>query len=219
MKHCCRRGARAARAAVAPASAEPSAALDLRVRRADVSAAPDKARIDAGVTSEAKTAREATDANNAAMGEVMMALKGASIDEHDFHTSRMSLQPHMRRPHRRAVHNAITGYRASNRVSMRLRDATKVAGTIDALVGAGANEIGGINFVVSEPSKALDEARARPLPTPAARPNLCKGRWRDARRALQHFRRRPGPPPVFRGKMAAPMAIMRRWRRASRRCR
>jgi uncharacterized protein YggE len=56
---------------------------------------------------------------------------------------------------------AIAGYRASNRVTVRVRDVTKAASVIDTLVGAGANEIGGINFVVSQASKLLDEARER----------------------------------------------------------
>src|SRR3954454_18284065 len=60
---------------------------------ANVSVAPDEARIDGGVTTEAKTAREASDANNAAMGKVLLALKGAGIDEKDYQTSRLSLQP------------------------------------------------------------------------------------------------------------------------------
>lgn len=50
---------------------------------ATVSVAPDQAQIDGGVTSEAKTAREASDANNSAMGKVLLALKGAGIDEKD----------------------------------------------------------------------------------------------------------------------------------------
>ena len=57
----------------------------------------------------------------------------------------------------------ITGYRASNRVTVRIRDVTKVASTLDALVAAGANEIGGINFIVSQESKPLDEARVQAL--------------------------------------------------------
>ena len=57
----------------------------------------------------------------------------------------------------------ITGYRASNRVTIRIRDVTKVAATIDALVAAGANEIGGINFMVSQESKALDDARVKAI--------------------------------------------------------
>jgi uncharacterized protein YggE len=144
----------------APAQAEvmPPAAISV-TGEATVSVPPDLAQIDAGVTSEAKTAREASDANNAAMGKVLLALKGAGIEEKDFQTSRLSLQPQSA-PNRTGP-SAIVGYRASNRVTIRLRDVTKVANVIDTLVGAGANEIGGINFMVSQASKLLDEARER----------------------------------------------------------
>ena len=60
---------------------------------ASVSVPPDLAQIDGGVTSDGKTAREASDTNNAAMGKVLLALKGAGIDEKDYQTSRLSLQP------------------------------------------------------------------------------------------------------------------------------
>ena len=126
---------------------------------ATVSVPPDLAQVDGGVTSEAKTAREASEANNAAMGKVLQALKGAGIEEKDIRTSRLSLQPQSA-PNRSGP-AAIAGYRASNRVTVRVRDVTKVASVIDTLVGAGANEIGGINFVVSQASKLLDEARER----------------------------------------------------------
>src|SRR3977135_661382 len=124
---------------------------------ATISVAPDQAQIDGGVTSEAKTAREASDANNAAMGKVLLALKSAGVDEKDYQTSRLSLQPQSA-PNRSGP-AAIVGYRASNRVTIRLRDVTKVASTIDTLAGAGANEVGGINFSVSQASKLLDETR------------------------------------------------------------
>jgi uncharacterized protein len=128
---------------------------------ATVSVPPDLAVIDGGVTSEAKTAREASDANNAAMGKVLLALKGAGIDEKDFQTSRLSLQP--QNAANRPGPPAIVGYRASNRVTIRLRDVSKVASVIDTLVAAGANDIGGINFMVSTASKLLDEAREQAI--------------------------------------------------------
>src|SRR5258705_12747502 len=115
---------------------------------ATVSVAPDQAQIDAGVTSEAKTAREASDANNAAMGKVLLALKGAGIEEKDYQTSRLSLQPESA-PNRSSGPATIVGYRASNRVTIRLRDVSKVASVIDTVVGAGANDIRGINFTLS----------------------------------------------------------------------
>jgi uncharacterized protein YggE len=128
---------------------------------AQISVPPDLAQIDAGVSTEAKTAREASEANNAAMGRVLLALKGAGIDEKDFQTSRLSLQPQYA-PNRSGP-NAVVGYRAANRVTIKLRDVTKVAGTIDILVGAGANELGGINFMVSSASKLLDDAREQAI--------------------------------------------------------
>ena len=144
----------------APALAQviPPAAISV-TGEATVSVPPDLAQIDGGVTSEAKTAREASEANNAAMGKVLQALKGAGIEEKDIQTARLSLQPQSA-PNRSGP-SAIAGYRASNRVTIRVRDVTKVASVIDTLVGAGANEIGGINFVVSQASKLLDEARER----------------------------------------------------------
>jgi uncharacterized protein len=172
---------------------------------ATVSVAPDQAQIDAGVTSEAKTAREASEANNAAMGKVLLALKGAGLEEKDYQTSRLSLQPQYAQ--NRTGPSAITGYRAGNRVSIKLRDVTKVANVIDTLVGAGANEIGGIHFVVSQASKLLDEAREKAVA--------------DARRKAEIYAKAAGVTlgeplgiseegaavPVFRGKVAAPMAL------------
>src|SRR5262249_528898 len=128
---------------------------------ATVSVAPDLAQVEGGVTSEAKTAREASEANNAAMGKVLLALKGAGIDEKDYQTSRLSLQPQYAPATPNRTTPQILGYRASNRVIIKVRDVTKVANVIDTLVSAGANEIGGINFIVTQASKTLDEARTK----------------------------------------------------------
>lgn len=126
---------------------------------ATVNAAPDLAQIDGGVSTDAKTAREASDANNAAMGKVLLALKGAGLAEKDYQTARLSLQPQYASNNSRNGPNVITGYRASNRVTIKVRDVGKVANVIDTLVNAGANDIGGINFTVSNASKLLDDAR------------------------------------------------------------
>jgi uncharacterized protein len=190
-------------AAPALAQTAPPAMISV-TGEATISVAPDQAQIDGGVTTEAKTAREASDANNAAMGKVLQALKGAGIAEKDFQTSRLSLQPQSA-PNRSGP-VVIVGYRASNHVTIRLRDVTKVASAIDTLVGAGANDIGGINFMVSQASKLLDDARAQAIA--------------DARRKAEIYARAAGvtlgaplsitedgaPGPVFRGKMVAGMA-------------
>jgi len=71
----------------APALAESDIPSAISVTgEATISVPPDLAQIDAGVASDAKTAREASDANNAAMSKVLIALKGANIDEKDYQT-------------------------------------------------------------------------------------------------------------------------------------
>ena len=188
----------------ARAQTEPPAMISV-TGEAQVSVPPDLAHIDGGVTSEAKTAREASDANNAAMGKVLLALKGAGIDEKDYQTSRLSLQP-QNSSSKPGGPSTIVSYRASNRVTIRLRDIAKLANVIDTLVGAGANEIGGINFTVSQASKLLDEARGQAIA--------------DARRKAEIYARAAGvtlgaplsiteggaPGPILYRRFAAPMA-------------
>lgn len=172
---------------------------------ATISVPPDLARIEAGVTTDAKTAREASDANNAAMGKVLLALKSAGIAEKDYQTSRLSLQPQYANQNRPGP-NVLTGYRATNRVTVKLRDILKVASVIDALTAAGANDIGGINFMVSNASKLLDDARTQAIA--------------DARRKAEIYAKAAGvtlgaplsiseegsPGPVMYRRAAAPMA-------------
>lgn len=126
---------------------------------ATISAVPDLAQIDGGVTSDAKTAREASEANDKAMGVVLLALKSAGIPEQDFQTSQLSLQPQYA-PSRNGPAPVI-GFRASNRVTVTIRDVAKVGSVIDTLVTNGANDIGGISFMVAQPSKLLDDARTK----------------------------------------------------------
>jgi len=175
-----------------------------------VSVPPDLAQIDAGVASDAKTAREASEANNAAMGKVLLALKGVGIEEKDYQTSRLSLQPqYANRPGSNvSTPPTVVGYRASNRVSIKVREIAKVANVIDTLVSAGANDVGNITFTVTQASKLLDDAREKAVA--------------DARRKAEIYAKAAGvtlgaplsiaeegaPVPMFRAKAMgiAPMA-------------
>lgn len=195
--------------AASPALAQvvPPPAISV-VGEATLSAAPDQAQIDAGVTSEAKTAREASDANNAAMGKVLLALKGAGIDEKDYQTSRLSLQPQYPPNPSRTGPAPISGYRASNRVTIKVRDITKVAGLIDVLVNAGANEIGGISFAVSQASKLLDDVREKAVADARRKAEIYAGAAGvTLGDPLSISEEGAAPPPMFRGKLAAPMSL------------
>jgi uncharacterized protein YggE len=172
---------------------------------ARISVPPDLAQIDAGVTSEAKTAREASDANNAAMSKVLLALKGAGLDEKDYQTSRLSLQPQYSSA-KAGSPASITGYRAGNRVTIRVRDVTKVASVIDTLVSAGANEIGGINFMVSLASKLLDDARGQAVADARRKAEIYAKAAGVALGAPLSISEEGAAQPLFQTRMAGKMA-------------
>jgi uncharacterized protein YggE len=190
----------------APARAETDQPSFISVTgEAHISVPPDLAQIEAGVTSDAKTAREASDANNAAMGKVLLALKGAGIDEKDYQTARLALQPQYSSS-KVSGPPAVVGYRASNQVTIRLRDVTKVASVIDTLVAAGANDIGGINFMVSQASKLLDDAREKAIADARRKAEIYAKAAGVTLGAPLNISEEGAAQPVFRGKMAAPMA-------------
>ena len=173
---------------------------------ATISVPPDLAQIDSGVTTEAKTAREASEANNKAMGIVLLALKNAGIAEKDFQTSRLSLSPQSAPGRNPNAPFQIIGYRASNRVTVTIRDITKVADTIDVLVGSGANEISGISFMVSKASKLLDDARAEAIADAKRKAEIYAQAANVALGAPISISEETAPGPVPYRKMAAGMA-------------
>ncbi len=192
--------------AMAPAQAQTSEPAAISVTgEATISVPPDLAQIDGGVTTTAKTAREASEANNKAMGVVLLALKSAGIAEKDFQTSRLSLQPETS-TRASGGPTQIIGYRASNRVTVTIRDITKLANVIDTLVGNGANDISGISFTVSQTSKLLDEARVEALADARRKAEIYAGAAGVALGAPLSISEGGGPAPIAYRRTAAPMA-------------
>ena len=145
-------------ASVSPAGAQPDKLPHLITvtGEGEVAIVPDLAILGAGVTTTGKTAREASEANAKIMAGVMAALKAAGMAERDVQTSWLSLHP-VRDNTRNELR--ITGFQATNQMTVKLREVAKTAEVVDRLVSAGANDIAGIQFEVSSPSKPLDRAR------------------------------------------------------------
>lgn len=144
-------------ATLPPLSARAADKLVTVTGEAVVAAAPDSALIRIGVTSLGKTAREASEANAGKMNAVFTAIKNAGIAERDIQTSRLSLQPQY--DPNKAGTARLLGFQVTNQVTVRIRDIDKVPAVLDRAIAAGANEMSGIEFVVSEQSKLLDQAR------------------------------------------------------------
>jgi hypothetical protein len=143
--------------------------LDLNVT-GDVTRVPDLAIISAGVVSRSATAAAALQDNAQRMDRVIAALKAAGIADRDVQTSSISLSPEYRYPENQSPQ--LTGYTASNQVTIRFRDIRNSGKILDALVREGANQISGPNMTIEHPEEALDEARAKAVAAGRARADL-----------------------------------------------
>ena len=122
-----------------------------------VNAVPDVADINIGVVEQAKEAAAASQKAAASMDAVVTALLELGIDEKDIQTTSLNLNARYdwdRKP------PAITGWEASNMVSVTVRDIDTVGDVVDTVVNSGANQINGISFRVEDPSEAQMLARS-----------------------------------------------------------
>ena len=149
-----------AAAALAPVSTQAAEKLEKLVTvtgEGTVDAVPDNAVIRIGVSSQGKTARAASDANAREMNAVLAAIKDGGVAERDVQTSSLSLQPQYDPKQTGAAH--LIGFRVNNQITVKVRDIGKLAALLDRAIAAGANEMSGIEFKVSNEAKLLDQAR------------------------------------------------------------
>jgi uncharacterized protein YggE len=145
--------------AIAAAVSLPARAAEKLVTvtgQATIAVAPDTALIRIGVSSQGKTANQASDTNAKQMTAVMAAIKNSGIAERDVRTSRLSLQPQYEN---KGGTTHLLGFRVTNQVTVTIHDIDQLPAILDRAIAAGANEMSGIEFVVSEQSKLLDQAR------------------------------------------------------------
>jgi uncharacterized protein YggE len=123
-----------------------------------VKTTPDKVDISTGVTSEAKSAREALDQNTDAMTKVVEALKTDGIEPKDIQTTNFSVSP-VYEQRKEGTAPFVVGYRVTNQVRITLHDTKKLGAILDKVVSLGANQIDSVEFGVEEPEVLKDEAR------------------------------------------------------------
>ena len=120
-----------------------------------VAAPPDMAEMYFGVSVVADDAKSALGQASATAEEIAAAVKGAGVAEEDIQTANVSVYPEQSGEGGRIT---VTGYRASVQVRVKLRDIEAVGDVITAASDAGANEIGGPTFTLSDDSDIRNEA-------------------------------------------------------------
>jgi uncharacterized protein len=121
-------------------------------------AAPDRARITSGVSTEADTARDALTKNSETMSRIIDELKGKGIDAKDIQTASFNVEPVMDYS-KDGQAPKLRGYRVSNQVIVLVRKLDQLGEVLDNVVSAGANQIQGLAFEVSKEETLKDDAR------------------------------------------------------------
>ena len=122
-------------------SVEPKSPAEARVvvvGEGSVTVAPDYVRIRSGVSTYAKTVKEASDTN--------------------IQTSEFSIEPVYASPSPPGGPK-LSGYRVSNQVNVTIHQVSQVGEILDRLVRTGATDAENIAFLISDREKALDQAR------------------------------------------------------------
>ena len=135
--------------------------------------APDMASVSLGVSVQGATAAEAMRRNAERMSAAIAALKRAGMDARDIQTSGLDLQAQYAFPQN--APRQLTGYQASNRVTLQVQELARLGAVLDAAVAAGANEIEGVSFGLKDPQAAEDEARLQAVKALKAKADLYAG--------------------------------------------
>ncbi|MRR13253.1 DUF541 domain-containing protein [bacterium] len=120
-----------------------------------VTAPPDMAEMNFGVTVMAEDAKSALGEASAVAESITNAVKDAGVAKEDIQTANVNVYPEQSGDGDRIT---ITGYRASVQVRVKLRDLDAIGDVIGAANEAGANEIGGPTFMLSDDSETRNEA-------------------------------------------------------------
>ncbi|MEW6447083.1 MAG: SIMPL domain-containing protein [Bacillota bacterium] len=111
------------------------------IGQGEVKVSPDSARVNIGVTTQAKSAKEAQSQNNRKANAVIAAIKDQGVPKEDIQTVEYGIWPQHDEKGR-----SITGYQVNHTLSVRVSGMEKVGAVIDAAVAAGANQSHGISF-------------------------------------------------------------------------
>ncbi|MFY3740611.1 MAG: hypothetical protein HMLIMOIP_001052 [Candidatus Nitrosomirales archaeon] len=118
---------------------------------------PDKVSITLGVETQEMTAKEAAAKNAEMMNAIINKLKALGLSTDEISTSYYNIYPVYEYPPviyekdiPRPQSPVLVGYRVTNTIIITTSASEDVGATIDAAVDAGANQVQGVSFFVSE---------------------------------------------------------------------
>lgn len=123
---------------------------------ATIAADPDQAQIDIGVTTQARTAPDASRENAERLARVLAEVKKILGKGDEVKTSGYALNPQYRYP--QGGKPEIVGYQANNMVRIKMGKIEDVGKIIDAAMQSGANNINRLAFTLKDEDAARLDA-------------------------------------------------------------
>ena len=120
-----------------------------------VKSAPDRAWVLIAAESRARNPREAQRANADVMSAVLQKIKGMGLAPDAIRTTAYDLQPEFDFANGRQT---LRGYVARNSVEVRVDDIARLGDVLDAAVGSGATNVGGVRFDLKDRDRVEREA-------------------------------------------------------------
>jgi len=128
--------------------------------RGEVQVSPDRARVQVGVETQARTSAAASQENNRKQAAVLRAIRALGIPEAQIQTLDFSVSP-VQRWDNATKRTVIDGYRVSNIVQVETERLELVGGIVDGALGGGANRVAALEFYIQNRSAAEDSALAK----------------------------------------------------------
>jgi len=139
----------------------------------NVETAPDVATISTGVQTRALTAKEAMRLNAVSMDRVIAAILKSGIERKDIQTSGLSLSPQYDYSNQKPGEGPrFIGYDASNQLTVKVRKIADAGDIVDRMVQAGATNIGGPSFGISDDAALMRKAREKAVKSAMERANF-----------------------------------------------
>lgn len=123
----------------------------------EVFAKPDIAKISVSVVKTAKTVIEAQAQHTESINKVVKFLKDSGIDEKDIKTTNYNIYPQYDYTHDSG--QVFKGYEISQSLDVKIRKIDEAGKIISGVTENGANQIGGVNFVIDDEDSLKRDAR------------------------------------------------------------
>lgn len=200
--------------------------------RGEVQVKPDRARVQVGVETQAKTAAAAANENNRKQAAILAAIRALGVPAASITTLGYNVFP-IERYDDKERRSVIDGYRVTNIVQVETDKLEQAGPIIDAGLTNGANRVAGLDFLVKDQAGARDEALAKAVESakrqasaaakaaggqatellelvvndfeqPNPRPMMQMARMKDASEMA--------PTPLSEGTTTVAVSVMTRWR-------